>query len=80
MIIEIRDDVGYERFDRIELEELERTGDIRSIIQHGINQARRAFDSTVLMELFTHESSFLRYLRPSDWDQIVAGVTSGTAS
>lgn len=79
VITEIRDDNGYEWFSAATLKAYEETGDVSDIVQHAINQSKRAFDSMVLMGLFSHEGGYLSHISPPDWEKIMARLTSGIA-
>lgn len=72
VVLEIRDDAGYEWAPAgVPVEEA---------IRRGVDQSIRAFHSLLPAVLFTHESDHLRHLSPEDWDRILGGVREGLRS
>lgn len=64
--VEIRDDRGYEWAP---------DDNVESTVEHGFKQLKRSLDSMVLATLFTHESDYVQYILPENWEIIIKGVT-----
>jgi hypothetical protein len=66
--VEIRDIAGYEWAP---------DNDIDGSISRGVNYLKRCLNSMVQAKLFTHESDYIQYIKPANFDPIIKGVTDG---
>jgi len=68
--VEIRDIAGYEWAPN---------NDIAGSISRGVKWLKRCMNSMVQAKLLTHESDYIQYIIPENFDPIVKGVTEGIA-
>ena len=71
-VTEIRDITGYEWLGN-------NHNSVPVAIADGIGWLKRALDSMAIATLFSHEYTFVPGMMASDWQQVMAGVTSGIA-
>jgi hypothetical protein len=69
-LTEIRDVGDYEWYP---------SNDVSATVTRGVAHLKRAFDSMVLSQLFTHEY-YIQAVTPANWNTILSAVTSGIAA
>jgi hypothetical protein len=71
LITEFRDITGYEWAP---------DNNVGPTITRGVTWLKRALDGMDLATLMTHENNYIQWISPSNWNAIMAGITSGVAS